>query len=294
MRNLKASAALLLLLLVPGVKAQGKESLLIGPGDLLHVQVYDTPDLDEHARVTDAGEFSLILGGSVKLAGLTPEQAGHAIEAALIRGQYMMHPRVLVTVEQYATQNVTVLGSVKSPGVYPVATTRSILDILAMAGGLNDTADRKILIQRHGSAEKVPYFVSNVASAAADTAVKVYPGDTVIVPQAGIVYALGDVSRPGGYIVDENNDRITVLQLVARAGGTMPTAVPSHARLIRHSGTGYIEISIELSKMQKGKVADIPLQPEDIIYVPYSYLRGFAANAASLAASVGSAAVYKF
>jgi polysaccharide export outer membrane protein len=275
-------------------QAQTAESLLIGPGDMVHVQVFDTPELEEHARVTDAGELPLILGGNVKVAALTPEGAARAIEKVLLNGHYLLHPQVLVTVDEFVTQKVSVMGEVKAPGAYPINTPRSVLDVLTMAGGLTDLADRKIVIERHGTGEKVAYYFSNEPGVAIDTSVRVDPGDEVVVPRAGIVYVLGDVARPGGYTMTNNEARISVLELVARAGGTNHSAVPSHAKLIRKSGGGYVETPLPLSAMQKGKRADMQLQPADIVYVPFSYMRNFTLQASGIAASVGSAAVYKF
>lgn len=277
-----------------GGSLQAQESLLINPGDTLHVQVLDTPDLEEHARVTDGGELPLILGGNVKVAGLTPEQAAHAIEKVLMDGDYVLHPRVLVTIEESATEKVSVLGEVKVPGAYAINTPRSVLEVLTLAGGINDLADRKILIERHGTGEKVPYFLSNQPGVAIDTSVKVYPGDTVLVPKAGIVYVLGDVAHAGGYTMTNNDAQLSVLQLVARAGGTNHSAVPSHAKLIRKTDNGYVEMPLPLSAMQKGNRADLQLQPDDIVYVPFSYLRNFGLQASGLAASAASAAVYRF
>lgn len=274
--------------------AQTAESLLIGPGDLLHVQVFDTPELEEHGRVTDAGELPLILGGNVKVAGLTPEGAARAIETILLDGNYVLRPQVLVTVDEYVSQKVSVLGEVKLPGAYQISTPRPVLNVLTLAGGLSDLADRKILIERHGTGEKIPYFVSNKPDVAIDTSVEVAPGDTIVVPKAGIVYVLGDVARPGGYAMTNNEAAVSVLELVARAGGTNHSAVPSHAKLIRKADSGYLESPLQLSEMQKGKRADMPLKPDDIVYVPFSYLRNFSLQSSSIAASVGSAAVYRF
>ena len=293
MRNL-SEAVVFALLLAPGLGAQTKESLLIGPGDLLHVQVFDTPELEEHARVTDAGELPLVLGGPVKVTALTPAEAGHAIEDALSRGHFLLTPRVLVTFEETATQKVSVLGEVHLPGAYAIQTPRSILQVLTLAGGLNDLADRKVLIERYGTSEKVPYFVSNAPDAALDAAVKVNPGDTIVVPRAGIVYVLGDVVHPGGYTMTNNEAQLSALELIARAGGTAPTAIPSHARLIRKSNGGYVDVALPLSDMQKGKRPDLPLQADDMIYVPFSYLRNFAVTGSGIAASAASAAVYRF
>src|SRR4051794_18943938 len=106
-----------------------KESLLIGPGDMLHVQVFDTPEMEQHVRVTDSGEIPLMFIGSLKVAGLTPTAASHAIEKALIDKQYMREPQVTVIVDQFATQNVSVLGEVLQPGVFPIATGISILKV---------------------------------------------------------------------------------------------------------------------------------------------------------------------
>ncbi len=284
----------LLILLAPTLKAQDKESLLIGPGDTLHVQVFDTPELDEHARVTDSGELPLIMGGPVKVAGLTAAAASRVIEGALLHGNFLLHPRVLVTVEEYATQKVSVAGEVRLPGVYAIGTPRSVLEVLTQAGGLNELADRNILIQRSGTKERVKYFVSNTPDVALDTQVAVNPGDTVIVPKAGIVYILGDVSHPGGYAITNNEGRISVLELVARAGGTPPTAAPARTKLIRKSGTGYIEIDLPVSKMQKGKREDVQLQVDDILFVPFSYMRSLALGVNGIVAQVGSAALYRF
>lgn len=273
---------------------QAAESLLIGPGDLVQVQVFQTPDLNEAARVTDAGELPLILGGNVKVSGLTPEQAAHAIEDTLKQGHYLLNPRVIVTVQQFATQSVSVLGEVNHPGIYPIVTPISILDVVAMAGGLTEIADRELQIQRHGSSETKSYVLSNLLSDAVETVVKVDPGDKVLVPRAGIVYALGDFTHAGGYVMDTNDNKVTLLQLVAKAGGMPSSATPSRAKLIRKSGDGYVEIPLRLNKIQDGKQSDFALKPNDIVYVPFSYLRNFETNAAAIVGTVGGAAIYRF
>jgi polysaccharide export outer membrane protein len=283
-----------LFLMAFGLAAQTKESLLIGPGDVVHVQLFDAPEFEQHARITDTGEFLLSVGGKVKVAGLTPAQAANVIDDALLRGGYLLKPRATLTVEEYSTQDVSVLGEVHVPGAHAIRTPRSILEVLTLAGGLTDLADRKVMIQRRNTSERFSYFVSNTPETAIDTAVTVNPGDTIIVPKAGIVYVLGDVARPGGYTMTNNEGKISVLELIARAGGTHPTAVPSHSKLMRKSGSGYVEMALHLSDMQKGKRPDEPLQADDVIYVPFSYLRSFAMNGSSVAAQVGSAAVYRF
>lgn len=293
-RNQKSLFVLAVMGIFACVGVAQQESLLIGPGDLVQIHVFDTPELDQAVRVTDAGTIPLTLGGDVTITSQTPAEASHKIEKVLMDGRFLLHPRVSVVVTQFATQKVAVIGEIRQPGAYSIDTTRSVIDVLSLAGGLTELADRKITIERHGSHEKVMYFVANQAEAALDSAVMVTPGDTVYVPKAGLVYVLGDVARPGGYTMTNNDAQITVLQLVARAGGTNHSAVPSRAKLIHKTGNGYSESPLPLSAIQKGKQPDLLLEANDIIYVPFSYLRNFGMQATGIAGSVGSAAIYKF
>ncbi len=270
-------------------------SLLIGPGDTLHIKVLEAPELEQIVRVTDAGTVPLVIGGSVSVAGLSPGSAATEVRNALIGGHYLLNPHVSVTQDQMATQNVSVLGQVRSPGSFPTATKRTVLEVLTLAGGLTDLASRDLTIRRHDTGERISYYYSNDPKAALTTDVAVYPGDTIIVPKVDVVYTLGDVVRPGGFPMATNNSKLTVLQAVSLAGGTAHTAVPSDARLVRKNPDGsYQEIPLPLSDMQKGKKPDMQLQADDIIYVPFSYLRNAALGVANLVAAASSAAIYQF
>jgi polysaccharide biosynthesis/export protein len=286
-----------LLLLLCGVACCGAqtESLTIGPGDLVHVKVLEASELEQSARVTDAGTLTLILGGRVHVAGLAPSDAALAIERVLVDGHYVLTPHVTVTLEQTATQNVTIMGQVHSPGSYAIGTSRPILDVLALAGGLTDLADRKITIQRHATSDRITYVESNSPNAALDASVTVLPGDIVIVPKADVVYILGDVNRPGGIAIVTNDSKLSAVQAISLAGGTPPSAVPSHTRLLRKQADGSrVEIPLQLSAMQKGNAPDMQLQADDIVYVPFSYTRNMAVGAGSLVGSTSSAAIYRF
>ncbi len=283
------------LMLADAVLAATPETLLIGAGDQLRIQVVDTPELEQHPRVTDAGEIPVTGVGTVKVSGMTPSGAARVIQERLIAAHYMNHPEVLVSVEQYATQNISVLGEVKAPGAYPIATPRSVLDVLALAGGLSPVADRNILIERHGDpADLVHYNFSNNADQAVASQVLIDPGDTIVVPKAGIVYVLGDVNHPGGYVMANNESRMTMLQALAMAGGLTKTAKQGHARLIRKLADGsYSDRELSVGDLQTGKLPDFAMLPGDVLYVPFSYGRNLAVmGASSIAASVTSAAVY--
>jgi polysaccharide export outer membrane protein len=279
--------------LIPVMSVAQKESLLIGPGDQVHVQVFDTPELDSSSRVDDKGDLPLMMGGTAHVAGLTPAQAANVVEQGLVRRKLMNTPQVLVTVEHYATANVTVFGQVLHPASYEISTARSLTDVLSLAGGFTDLADRHVTIEHHDGSPSETVFVSNDPALDAGEKALVLPGDRVTVPKEGLIYVLGDVNRAGGFPMNNNESGMTVLQAVATAGGTSHTAVPSEARLIRRvNGDNYQNIPLQLSAMQKGKVADMPMQPNDIIYVPFSYMKNAALGLTGIMASATSAAIY--
>jgi polysaccharide biosynthesis/export protein len=269
------------------------ESLLIGRGDLLHVQVYDTPEMEQHARVTDSGSIPFSYLGTVSVSGLTPAQAAEQIEHRLVAAGVMLHPDVTVRVETYATQNASVMGQVQKPGSYEIDTGRKLVEVLAIAGGLTDIADRHITIQRFGAAQqKVEYYYSNSAPTALSEDPMVYPGDTVIVPKAAVVYVLGDVSKPGGYPISTNNSTMTVLQAIALAGYANHTAAVGKSKLVRETAAGVVEIDLQVNAMQKGKKPDVALLADDVVYVPFSFMRNIGINGQGILASATSAAIY--
>jgi polysaccharide export outer membrane protein len=256
------------------------------------MDVIDTPEMEQQVRVTDSGTISLAYIGSVNVAGETPSQAAAEIQALLMQKKVMVHPQVTIRVQEYATQDVSVLGQVKSPGTYPITTPQSILRVLSLAGGLTEVADRHITIKRRGDATEVTYYVANDAKEALADIPVVHPGDTVLVPRAPTIYIMGDVSRPGGYAIATNNSHLTVMQAIATAGSANKTSVQSHVRLIRPTPDGTKEQQVNLNDIQKGKEPDIALQADDIVYVPFSWVKNAAMSASTIAASTASAAIY--
>ena len=294
MKNPKLIGILLVFIFSIGTNLLAqKESLLIGHGDILHIQVYDTPEMEQRARVTDSGDLPLSFLGNVKVAGMTPGDAANEIEHRLIAAGIMVHPQVTIRVDEYATQNVSVMGQVLKPGPYEIDTRRKVIDVLALAGGLTAIADRHITIERYGDPnQKVQYYYSNVAGTALQEDPMVYPGDTVIVPEAAVVYVLGDVSKPGGYPINTNDSKITVLQAIALAGYANHTAAVGKSKLVRKTPTGVEEIDLPVGAMEKGKTKDIALLPDDVVYVPFSALRNVMVIGSSILASATSAAIY--
>jgi polysaccharide export outer membrane protein len=297
MQKRRTAVFMSLMLIAGAFKAQAADqnTLLIAPGDLLHIQVADTAEMNEDARVTDRGMVPIIGIGDVKVAGLTPGDAAAAVQGRLISTHYLNHPQVSIIVEEFATQQVSVIGEVKTNGSYPIATPRPILAVLALAGGLTPEANRHILIERQGDQQHpLEYYVSNNGNQAIEQQVMVNPGDTVVVSRAGIVYILGDVNRPGGYVMSNNESQLTLLQGLALAGSATRGAKQGHAHLIRQTaGGGYTDKEFSIGDVQKGKQPDMALLPGDVLYLPFSYARNFATTgASSVAASTAGAAIY--
>jgi polysaccharide export outer membrane protein len=290
------SVLVLILLTVPmfsQTNSATTESLLIGPGDKLHVQVFDTPEMDQVIRVGDDGDAPVLFLGAVALAGKTPVDAAQIIRTLLVQKDLMQHPQVSITMEQFGTQDVSVGGEVNHPGSYVIMTPRSILDVLDMAGGLDEFADRHIVIQRRDPASKPEaYFVSNDPAAALNSAVTVWPGDKVIVPRVGVVYVLGDVGRPGGYPLSGNDAHTTLLQSLAMSGAPNKTAMTYKIRLMRKTAGGYVNVPIHVNRIMAGKDPDPVLAADDVVTVPFSFTKNFLMNGPTLASSIGSSTIY--
>src|ERR1700689_481237 len=266
-----------------------QESLLIGPGDLLQVDVMDTPEMEQQVRVTDDGSVPLAYVGNIHVAGQTPAAAAASIQGALIEKKVMRYPQVTVRMMELATQDVSILGQVHSPGTYSITTPQTILKVLSLAGGLSDMADRHVTVKRNKTGEQLKYYVSNDAEQALSDVVMVYPGDTVLVAKAQMIYVMGDVNRPGAYAMTTNDEHLTVMQVIAFAGSASKTGFKSHVHLFRTTEHGQVELAVQLDAIQKGKRPDIALQPNDILYVPYSWMKNVSLQSSSIGAATAGA-----
>ena len=262
-----------------GNETANRGKLRVGTGDLIEMSVFGVPELTQQTRVSSTGEASLPLIGVVKLAGLTPQEAVALLEQKYSEGGYLRNPHIAVMIKEYASQGVSVMGEVAHPGVYPVMGARRLFDLIAAAGGTTARAGRAVTISHRDRPQEptIVNFSADPAEALTNN-VEVFPGDTVLVSKAGIVYVTGDVGRPGGFVM-ENNSNLTVLQAVALAGGHNRTAALNAARLIRKTPDGQRqEVKIELKKILSAKAADVPLQADDILFIPGSAAKSAASR----------------
>ena len=172
----------------------------IGAGDLVEMSVFDTPELSGKLRVSNTGDISLPLVGSLHVAGLKADDAQKLIRQKFIDGGFLKDPQVTVFVAEYATQGVSVLGEVKSPGIYPAFGEHHLLDYISVAGGLTPLAGTNITITRAAA----PDVTENVKISATSAPKPlnnpgILPGDSIFVEKTGLIYVIGEVMRPGGF-----------------------------------------------------------------------------------------------
>lgn len=247
-----------------------RSAVRIGSGDLLDVSVYGVPDLGRQARVNTGGEIYLPLVGHVKVGGLTADQAQQEIERKLASGGFLNDPHVALQIKEYATSGISIMGEVMKPGIYPLPGERRLFDGIAAASGLTPKAGKVVSITRRDKPEEpILVTISRNPAEAARSNVPIYPGDTIIVAKAGVVYVVGEVVRPKGIVLDDN-ENITVLQAIALAEGTKREAALDRVRLIRKSASGHEEVVISLKKIMQAKAPDVPLQADDVLFVPAS------------------------
>ena len=246
----------------------------IGPGDFLVIGESHTPEFHSEVRVSPEGTVTLPLIGEVKIAGLDELAAAHAIQAQLLAKGMLLHPLVSVLVMVYAGQDVSVLGEVARPGVYPYTYHHRLLDLISAASGLSPNAGRLVNVF-HVNDPKTPHPVvldPSGTDATSDHNPELSPGDTVQVSRAGLVYVVGDVIRPGGFPVDPVQG-LTVVQALSLAWGPSQNAALGKAILIREQKSGRTLTALNLRRMLRGQDPDQPIHDRDILYVPDSMTR---------------------
>jgi polysaccharide export outer membrane protein len=243
----------------------------IGAGDFLDISEYHTPEFHSMVRVSTAGTVILPMVGELKIAGMDEQAAARAIEAALLAKGMLLHPLVSVLVTTYAGQDVSVLGEVTRPGVYPYTFHHRLLDFISAAAGLSPNAGRLVNVFHQGD-PKTPHPVvldPSGTDTTSDHNPELSPGDTVQVSRAGLVYVVGDVIRPGGFAVDPVQG-LTVVQALSLAWGPSQNAALGKALLIREQKGGRTMIVLNLKRMLHGQDPDQPVEDRDILYVPDS------------------------
>jgi polysaccharide biosynthesis/export protein len=269
----------------------------IGTGDVVHIDVFDVPELTREVRVSDTGDISLpLVPGRVHAAGLTTFELEAKLENLLIENGLVTHPQVSVFVKEQNSQPVSVVGAVAKQMVMQIVRPTSLLEVLAEAGGITDDAGSFVFVTRGGlntapiaaptpqpkgggqdppapdSATEKIRLHDLLISGDPTFNVPIYGGDVVSVPRSGIVYVIGAVQGPGGFTLESRGDHVTVLKALSMAHGLTSTAKANSAIIMRQDpATGAKnEIPVPVNKMLARKVDDMPMQAGDMLFVPDS------------------------
>jgi polysaccharide export outer membrane protein len=278
------------------------EEYQIGAEDLIEITVFEANELNRTLRVSASGEITLPLVGTVRAAGLAPRVLESILEE-LLRRTYLRDPHVGVFVREMQSHPVSVFGAVKKPGVYQIRGEKTVIEVLALAEGLAEDAGDTVLVERGGGQDPASMggtmqvsLKKLLTSADQSANVRVHPGDIVKVTRAGIVYVVGEVRKPGGFLL-RTNENISVLQALALAEGLTRTSAKNQARIIRtNPETGERqELPIRLGEVLAGRAPDPLLLARDIVFVPNSaaksaLLRGLEAGLST----VTGLAIYRF
>jgi polysaccharide export outer membrane protein len=269
--------------------------LTLGSGFLLSMTVYDMPEISGELRVDDSGNVEVPLAGELHVAGMTLPQAKLAIQQKLSDSQILKNPKINLDVVQYAGNNVTVLGEVGSPGRLQLLAPHSLSDVIGMVGGetqlAGDTIEVRKMVDGAVQVQQIKYSRSS-GNTDDIKAFIVNPGDTISIPRAGIVYVMGAVNRPGGYVMQEDG-QLNVTQALSLAYGTTINAAVGSIRIIRKDTEGKLhEIPVPFGDITKGKKEPIVLQAEDMVYVPVSKTKTVFTSGMGIMTSTASALIY--
>jgi polysaccharide biosynthesis/export protein len=260
----------------------------LGIGDLIEVTVFGVPDLSTKTRVSGSGDVYFPLIDYVHVAELTTDEAQELIQKRLEDGGFVRGPHVSIFVDESASQAITMVGEVVRPGPYAAIGERRLFDLISAAGGLTDKAGRVVTIERRGDPGKTIdlQISSNLAEDTKDN-VEVFPGDTIIVSRAGIIYVVGDVTHPSGFLIEDNS--LSVLKALALAGGSTRTSALGKTRILRQTPNGVQEIPVNLKKVLYAKAPDLPLVKGDILFIPGSAAKAAAYRTADAAMTLSTA-----
>jgi polysaccharide biosynthesis/export protein len=286
----------------------------VGAGDLLHIEVFDVPELSRDVRVSDTGDISYpLIPDKIQAAGSTTFQLEQKMAQLLIQNGLVSHPQVSVFIKEQQSQPVSVVGSVNRPSVFQIVRPTTLLEILTQAGGIADNAGNVVIITRADH----PAVGKPDSAAAADTQpqtitirlqdllesgnpafnIQIYGGDVVSIPAGGIVYVVGGgTAQPGGYVLQNHGEQITVLKAVALARGLNGFAKPNRAVIMRNNPvTGQKDvIPVKIKDIENQKIDDVKMNSNDILYIPDSVGLKVLAKGSEAALQIGTGvAIYR-
>jgi polysaccharide export outer membrane protein len=277
----------------------------LGSGDQIVVHALDVEEVSDKPAAIDADGFiKLPMIGRVHAGGLSTRQLERELTKRL--RTFVRDPQVTVSIAEYRSQPVSVLGAVASPGVHQLQGNKTLFEVLSMAGGLRADAGHSIKITRRIEWGAIPlptaandstgrFSVAEVSVRSILDAnnphenIRICPNDVISVPRADMIYVVGAVKRAGGFVLNER-ESLTVLQALSLAEGLDTTAAPRAAGILRpdQNGGARTEIAVDLRRIMAGKSGDVPLTADDILFVPNSMAKSATLRGLEAALQIGT------
>jgi polysaccharide export outer membrane protein len=262
--------------------------LKLQAGDLVAVSVYDAPELTRTVRVDPDGSIRLpLLAEGVKAIGLMPRELEIEVGNALKSEEILVDPIVKITVVEYHSRPISVMGAVRRPVTFQSDGTTRLLDALSRAEGFTDDAGPEVLVTQNDAVQRIAVKRLMDGSDPALN-VRLLGNEEVRVPVAGKIFVLGNIRKPGGFPIRDPADK-TVLKMVALSEGLMPFSQKIAYIVRRRDGETPQEIPIELAQIMERKSPDVTLETGDILYVPDNKTRRSTMGILDRVAGFGSA-----
>lgn len=261
LRRAGASTVVFLATLAPTLAgADTKGDYVIGPGDVLRINVYQNPDLTLETRINESGAISYPLLGTVKLGGLSVTQAEKSIADGLLKGNFLRQPQVSMQLLQVRGNQASVLGMVNRPGRYPIEVTGlRLTELLATAGGIAPSGADVVTLSgvRNGQQFRKQIDIGQLLNnGKRDDDPVVENGDAIYVDRMPMVYVYGQVQRPGSFRVERG---MTVMQALANGGGLTLRGTEKGLKIHRRVSSG------KVNEVEAG--LNDPVQEGDVIFV---------------------------
>lgn len=290
---------------------QSEAGYILGPDDQILIRVLDAEEISEKPFLigTD-GYIRLPMVGRLRAAGLTVEQLEMAITSGL--KPFFQEPQVSVSVVEFRSQPVSVLGAVANSGVVQLRGHKTLFEVISAAGGLKNEAGNSIKITRRKEFGPIPlptaiadpsgqFSVAEVSVKSVMEArnpqenIEVKPNDVISIPRADLIYVVGAVKRAGGFVLSER-EHISVLQALSMAEGLDRVASPKNAKILRSSDGASTrkEIPVDVNKILAGKTGDVQLFANDILFIPNSGAKSASGRAIEAVIQLGTAAIWRF
>ncbi len=248
----------------------------IGPQDLLSINVFEVPELNITVRVSENGDITLPLLGTIRAGGMTRNQLEKHM-AALLEKSYLKNAQVTVFIKEYQSKKVSVIGAIKNPGNYDLIGKQSLLQLISLAGGLTESAAGRIIVIRqykNGKSASLKIDLDELMmNGKAELNIPLNAGDIVNIPveRTSDVYVFGQVNNPG-YIKVKSSSQMTILKVIAQAGGFTDRARSGNVLITRRVNDKEIKLKVNVNKILRGKQEDFVIQANDIVFVPESVL----------------------